>query len=70
MKTVEVFRAFDVRMGERATRHYRAGRTYPEVLEAHANEIVAAGAGRIVGEVKDGGTTKRRRSKSKASRRV
>lgn len=72
-KTVELFRAFDVRMGPRAVRHYRAGKTYPDVLEMHAKEIVAAGAGRIVSdgdEVADGGTTKRRRRQSPAPNRV
>lgn len=48
MKKVTMFRNHDVRTSNHSMRAYRGGVTYPEVLEAHANAIVAAGAGEIV----------------------
>jgi hypothetical protein len=48
MKIVRMEREFDYRARPRVFVHYRAGKTYKRVPEAHAVAIVAAGAGTIV----------------------
>jgi hypothetical protein len=49
MKTVKMHRAHDVRTSPHSMRHYRARpEPYENVLEAHADAIVAAGAGEII----------------------
>ena len=50
MKTVAMARDFDVMVqaAPRVVRHYRAGATYPDVLEFDVAAIVAAGAGEVV----------------------
>lgn len=55
MKSVRMHRAHDVHTSRHSMRHYRGGKTYHQVLEAHADAIVAAGAGEIIDAAQDEG---------------
>lgn len=57
MKTVEMSRDYDYRPTAQRLTAFKGGKTYEKVPNAAAEAIVAAGAGKIVGESLEEATT-------------